>query len=548
MSDISALRQTVRTALGLGRPERAWDAAAELWSEGGHRQRHEAGRLLRHLAPRIPAGAWTTRRQRLAETVGVPSTPAPREAGVVAFPVVGAGGDRFLQVAVRVRSTPSDSLPSAIDDDTELALREALSAARAWLGEHVHFEVHVSSPLTWGGASVGLATGLAAVSAARSRALDPCLSATGRLRADGGIRPVGAMPEKLRLRFEARPRGRLLVAMSDRVEAQPAVTGVRTLDHALERVGFDSETDPYPRLDAIRRKDREGDWVDAAQAAEALWAHPDLGEDDRLELLAVLLTAANHTADRDRFLRLHGRLRGLVEFSTGSLEHARCISAILVQAVDQLNLEGVQRALSLARHERWPRVARVHVRGSQSLAATLRGEHLLALELREKNLDEAGTAERARCWGDLADALLRAGEVDRACTATERGLECASVRVRPGYQERTRAYLELHRARALAAAGFVDEALALTRSVSRAPGPDPALRARLLAAELEADLPGVGRAEAELLGNVPRPPFLAVLLLRSRARLGDEDARIRLLEEPAFRGLDLDEASRRLPY
>lgn len=547
---MSPLREGVEAALGRGRPEQAWDLAARAWDEGGPRQRHEARRILAGLVGRLHPAAWTSARSAALGRLQLSRPPVADPVGIVSFPAVGPQGSRFLRVEVRTLPGDSteDALPEGLDPETRVAMRSALEAARRHLDAPRSFAVSVPDAPSWRGPSCGLATGLAAVSAARSLSLPATLSATGELRPDGVVDPVGGIQQKLVLRYEARPRGRLLVSTRETVTAHPAVVPVRDLAHALERAGHHAELDPYEIVDTVRRLDRQAKSVDAAQLAASAWQIPELDEEQRIYLLAVLLGAANHAADAEEFARWHERAAPILEVAPATVELARCLGSRVVNRVDALDLPGAREALRATGRFDWNQKAGPHIRGPRALVATLAGEHDLATSLREENLDDCVEVERARCCTDLADALVREERPDEALAVAERGRAAARVRMLRGYQQTTLCYLHLQRARAHRELGQEDEARGALEQAEGSGRFDLDLRVQLLGAELDGRLEAVQAVVAGVAEEVRRSRLVGAILDRSLGRLGDEAARQRLLALPPFEGLDFDEAARRLPY
>ena len=544
-----ALREDLARALDAGRPEQAWDLAAQVWSEGTPRERHDARRLLNAVGPRLPEAAWTRGREDLAGRAKI-KRPATRHAvGRVAFPAVGEVGDRFLEVVVETLREGEDTLPEGLDTATRHALRNALGAARHHLRSNTSFAVHVTSSLDWGGPSCGLATGLAAVSAARSLPMSATLSATGELRPDGIVEPVGGVDRKLALRRAARPRGRMLVPEGDGHGGHPDVVHVRSLAQALEGAGLGlADVDLDAELRRVRTLDQEGQWLEAMRLAEDLWAREDLEEQDRALLLAVRLSGANHSGDPKQVAACLAKATDFLGVAGASEDLARIFAGWVVARVDAFDPLGAHRVLDLARASTWGKAAQVHLRGCEALLATLDGDHTLALSLRQDNLDEALRAEKPRCYGDLADAYLRLGDAEAALIAAERGLEASREPRRRGYQIRTQRFLHLHRARALVALGRPGEAEASLDQTKGDPGADPRLRARLLEAELRGDRALVDRVLADQEPWLRVLPLVLALADRSGAHLGDEAAASRLLAMPVFAGCTLEEAALRLPY
>lgn len=541
---MSALRDAAERALKEGHPEQAWDIAAAAREADSPRTRLYAAVLLRELAAKVPEAAWTEPRGKLARHLGIHRPAELESVGEMVFPAVDArGGGRFVRAAVRLIPGDTDVLPVE-----HLRLRAALDAARALIGDPTQrFDVNFND-LSWEGSSAGLAVGLAACSAARHMALSPMLAATGSLDADGRVGAVGFIPQKLQLRHLARPRCRLIVPRADAAQ-HPGVLPAASLREALELAGLRPVEDVAEALDHLRKLDRQGDWSGAAREAAKLENHPELTDEERLELLLLRLLAANHSADRSQQTELAPRLDALLGQADIPELLARAIGSLAVTRLDALKPDGARQALALAEGRAWPKPLRVHLDGPRALLATLEGRHEAALALRRDNLQHATTDERARCMGDLADALLRLHRPEEALGWADEALAHADqVQRRRGYQTMTTRYLRLHRARALAALGRRDEAVAALEPLRAASGLDPRIRAALLLVELEDDRAGLN-ALVDALPDYHRSNLLITALLdRSRARLGDAEAAARLCALPAFRGLDWEEAARRLPY
>ena len=541
-------RQEVERALEAGRPERAWDHLAHAWVMGSPVSRHQARRQLHGLAPRLPAAAWTSERRDLARALGIEPPAAPARVGRLAFPVVGMGLDRFVEVVVERTTAPTDDLPALPDRETTQACQDALLAARARTGSAARLILRFDPPEGWAGSSCGLAVALAACSCLRALPLSPLLMATGQVDPGGRVLPVGKVPEKLRLRHEARPHGRLLVADADDPELS-WVIAVADLEAAEQAAALRTDVDLDEALKSVRDADDRGDWLNAARLAEALVDDPDIDDQERLTLLVLLLAASNHAADPAAHARWQARLDALLDATTDQEDLARALGSRLVGAVDSLDPAAAEAAASLISVEDFPRPLRVHLLGPLALLRTLQGRREEALELRHQALDAAAPDERPRCLGDLADALLRLGRPTEALAACEEALRAvSSSRRRHASLARTAAYLGLHRARALVAMGLAQEARQALAPALAVAGLDPALRARLLLAELNGSLAAVHAVTASLPPGVAASPLVGALVDRSLTALGDVAAAARLQALPAFAGLDAAEAALRLPY
>lgn len=536
-----SLHERVAAALDAGRPERAWDLASRAFDDGSPRLRHQALRLMRALTHHVPDAAWISTRASAAHRAGLARAPRGARIGEVAFPVVGARAGRFVHARVRLQAGP-DRVP---EHESAPCVLDALRAARRLLDTDQGFAVEFDH-LSWAGDSCGLAVGLAACSAARDLAVGDQVTATGALGEDGAVRPVDALPAKLQLRSEARPRARLL-APRDEATSDPAVVPVGSLAEALEQLVPGADDDPEEALLAIRTHDHRGEWLHAARRAMGLVDRPDLTDEERAELYTILLASANHRADAEERAHWLAHLDRLAS-PRAELQLARLIGTRAVAAVDEFDVERAERALAVAGDREWSAEARLHVDGPRALLATLCGHHDRALALRRANLALAPRPERARCGGDLADALLRVGDPEAALDTARAALRDATSPRRRAYQTRSVAWLHLHEARALQVLARPAEAVAALDRVGPLRGPDPGLRMALLRAELTGRPDLVDELASQLPPALRASTLVQALFWRTCARLGDADAANRLTALPPFKGLPFHEAARRLPY
>lgn len=536
MSPLSAAAQA---QLDAGRPDLAWGEVARALEADSLRVREHARGLLADLAPLLPFAAWTDAHEALAQRLLIRDRPRPLSPGVARLPAVSGGHGRLITARVTLSSAPQDTLPEGHD-----ALRPAFDAARAALNDPtLRFSARFEPSEGWEGGSAGLALALAAVSAARSEPDLSLVVATGEISASGAVMTVGQLAEKQRLCREAAPRATLLVPQDAAVKRPLGALPVGTLREALDALGH--REDPDARLEEVRRLDRAGRWEEAAQRAEALLPDERYSADQLGELLIVCLAAANHSADDARQEALATRLSAVIdELDDGAL--AQALGHLAVRAIDALHPERAAEVLALTPPSQIKERHQVHLLGPAALLHTLRGEHDAALTLRERALRLAPQGERPRALGDLADALIRVGRGEEAARRAQEALALAEKTAqRQGYQARTAAFLRLHLARALAACGELNDALAAVAPLHQLHGLDPALRGRLLTAELRRDL-----AEAQALHRTygPMGGLVRALTLRTLARLGDPAAAAELLALPVFSGLSVEEAARRLPY
>lgn len=543
----------MQAALDEGRPERAWDQAAAAYSSGSMRERVFARRQMAAVLDRMPEAAWTEPRRRAAEGAGLtPARPVDR-IGVMAFPAVDASGvGRFVEVRVGTAEGDADLLPEGLDQHTTDALREALDGARhTLLDARVRFSIQMDEVHSWNGPSAGLAVALGAVSAARALPLSPLVAATGQVSASAHVHGVGLLREKLRLRHEARPHARMLVP-SDEIPRHPSALPVYTLNQAMSTLGVRGQANVAEAARRASQLDAQGDWIGAARGAEAVVDDPDLTDDERLDMMVLLLAAANHLADRGAAERWSARLSATAQIldpDEGTEGLARAIGSRVVHRIDALDPAAARRELALAEGRPWRSSSRVHLLGPAALLATLTGDLAGALDLRRAGLKRADVDQRGRCMADLGDALLRLGRAEEALELVDRALELGATSRRwTGYQDLSARYLHLHRARALAALGLPHEARAALEHPLRSPGLDPWLRAALLLAEINQDRGEVEAVRRRLPDWASKSPLVGALVDRSLARLGHAEASARLLATHPFEGLDLAEAARRLPY
>jgi len=512
--------------------------------EGTPRERFYAGRLLAWVCGQVPQAAWTQERAALAKGLHIDrQTPAP-EVGRVAFPAVGPAGSRFI--TVRADLAEHDHLPVGLTQQQAAAARAALDAARL-VEPNAHFRLSISTGVPWNGASWGFAVALAALSAASMRALGDRIVATGEVSPHGRIGDVGDRRDKMTLLADARPRARMYVPDTWQDVQRPGVIRCGTLERAWDMLAH-PVADLDKALEEVSRLERDGQWLDAAVKAELLLDQP-LEDSERARLLVLLHMAANHLADPASQQRWSSKLEEVGVLGLDDVVVARAIGTRVVSLVDDLAPDEAAAIVEEVAGRTWHGDAILHIRGPTALVRTLRGDFAGALELRQQNVCAASEAERARCLGDLADAWLRVGEPEEALRSAEKAFTCSrSAGRRRGYQVLTEAYLILYKARALRALGRDDEALTELREAPGARGPDPQVRWRLLEAEIHGDQ-GLVEARWKVLPDWMRlSPIVGALFERTRARLGDTEAETRLLANPLFKDLTLQEAARRLPY
>lgn len=527
------------------RPDRAWAFAERSLGEDDFRVRVLAHRALADLSAVLPPISWTDAHDALSARLELPRRRAVWSPGELWFPAVHGVASRLVRVNVGARRSGEDRLPLGHE-----GLAPSFEAARRLLNDpELRFDATFTPNVGWEGDSAGLAVALAAVSAVRVGLDLSLVVATGEINAAGDVVLVGEIEAKQRLCREAAPRATLLVPKSAALGQILGALPASTLAEALDSLGL--RDDPEVPLRRVLMLERDGRWEEAAQLAGPLLASSCYSPDQLAELLTCCLAAANHSADDNRQDRITPRLRALVAERLDALDFsmlAQAIGNLAVSAIDTLQPERAAEVLALAPSHSGKSPYRVHLLGPAALLHTLRGEHDLALHLREQALTLAPVDERPRALGDLADALMRVGRGEEAVAQAEEALELATTTPhRQGYQARTTSFLRLHLARALALSGRRDEALAALAPVRLLPGLDPRLRADLLHAELTQDL----SAAQGLHQTYGAEGLLRALTLRCLARLGDAAAAAELLALPVFAklaGLSVDEAARRLPY
>lgn len=561
----SEAREHLESLLVAGRPDQAFDTCADWAEDGDYTRKRAARRLLPHVAGRLPWVAVDDRREARLHRLGLkaPSFPGAPSVGQFSFPVVAAGvavgaQERFVEVEVQRLAdgdgvSSEDDLPTELNEATRAAVRDALTAARDGLGQQrakvsVRFHPHGG----WEGPSCGLAVALAAWSALTGQPATPLRVASARVDPTGAVRPVGAIPAKTALLQAARPRARLLVSEEDHTGA-PHTVAVAHLAAAASQLGLADDLNLADRLEEVRRLFRtQGDWARARDHAELLVDDPHLSPEQLVELWITLLAAANHAADPASQRRWAARLAQAppeLDKTTEALCHH------VVTCVDQLDPASALALLDRIEPPHEGHVLRIHREGSHALVRTLLGHHDHALALRRENVERAARhpGELPRTLGDLSDALRRVGQVDEALVAADEAFEAlrnprVCVHLRSSLAAVTSAFLTVHRAHALVASGRQGEALAvLTPEALSTMPPHAAFRGRLLRAELGGDLEAVRRFEAEEAARGPLG-IKRVVLDRSLARLGDREAEARLLAQPVFAGLALEEIALRIPY
>jgi tetratricopeptide (TPR) repeat protein len=332
----------------------------------------------------------------------------------------------------------------------------------------------VFSTSDWAGPSCGLAVALALVSALQSVPLEPRFAYTGEVAADGRVLAVGGLDDKLSLLHDSWASGALIVPLAWR--------GGGTRVHPVGDLE-DAETCAFgtcyldKTISEFEVAERAGRWVDAARLAELLLSgqsREDLTTDERLQLAVARLAAANHEGDARRGQHWVDEVRALVDGRLDmGLDVARAVGTSAVHHIDRVDFAGALRLFDGIDAVGFNAPARVHLYGPRALLAIAEGDFEQAVALRRCSLESAESTERARCLGDLADALRRAGRLDEALSAVHEGLGLARRPGRlPGLAARTGAYLALHAVRIQRALGDQAAAQELLAATPRNDAPD----------------------------------------------------------------------------
>lgn len=288
--------------------------------------RLHAGKLIRAMPP---ACFGAERRARLLSFAALlDGDVAPRDFASrprrIAFPVVmpaDARPDAFVDVTVSLGGAGTDEVlrHERLDAAAAAAVRDALAAVRARFPTGKTFVVALPE-LDVGGASLGLAVALAAVSALTGWPVDERWAVTGRVAAGGQVDRVGHMDRKRALRATERPESRML-GPAEGLLAEEGWTGVASLEEAIAHVFA-------PDLAAARRDYIE--WAERASrsAERRRFAGPGVSPDQlaSLELEDVYVEPdletdewRRHGAQRERELAQRLEARDLGEDAAEAL-------------------------------------------------------------------------------------------------------------------------------------------------------------------------------------------------------------------------------------
>ncbi len=535
------------------RPEMAWDLCCGAILNGSPEEQNAALLYLKPIGAVLPFSSWTVARRKAGSLYGVLPPPRRNLQGACGFPVVPVDGclPWFATITVVVSGVADDT--GDFDcPETCSAISDALDAVRRQTGRQDHFVVRASDSVQ--GDSLGLAVAMAAYSAATGIELRDDLAATGRVSSNGAITRVGLLDEKVLLRSRARPCSTLLIPPGAGYR-HPCVREVQTLANAIAEMERRESHSPSEELVVVRRAFDEGNWRGAAERGENLRLHPNLGDDERVDLLAMLLCAANHHADPNRGEEIAGELHEeityLLRAKTPTEELARAIGSLLISRVDQFDASGARQALALADHwaELWTPEQRAHIDGSAALLSVLEGNLQDALSLRERSVENAPKRERPRCLGDWADVLWRHGDFDKAAEVADEAMSALrNDRVHLGYMRQTASFLRLHAARIARSSNQEPKARRLLQLIQDADIPDLRIRARLELASMDHDLRGCDQALSAGPSWMADSRVIQALGERARHQAGDEKAAQRLAALMQMPGESGEALARRLPY
>lgn len=554
---IAAVWSELQALVHSGCLERAFDLASRLLSSTPEAQ-HAAQRALSALLPKLSGCALSPSRMAVARRLGLPVPTVQDRVGQVDFPAVHPERSRFVTAHCGHAEGSDRILPVDLPPETRESISDALQAVRMLTHTAQRFEVVLDATIS--GRSCGLAVALAAYSSLLGRPLSGRLAATGQVRPDGPVTRVSDMALKLRLRAEDRP-GCMLLVPDDVVPPHEQIIPIRSLQHAVDWLGGHASLDLDDALIEIRKQFRQGSWLAAAERTERVLDHPVATESERVELLTVLLCAANHTGRTGRAAELVEHIDKLLDHDLAPGVAALALASCLVATVDSFQAATAHTIVErIARHA-WSPADLVPLRGAQALFAVYEDRIADAVYLRRQNSLQAHTDERPRCLADLADALRRLGQLDDALAAIDEALAELSKTVRRfGYQQHTQPFVHLHAARIHRARGEKDLALHYLGTATPSRGPDPSLRLCIEHALVKAMGASEQMAPAAALSELAeiwsdRPALhesgiLRALYLRGRIEAGDHACVPELAALMGFSPLSVSTAElcRRLPY
>ena len=455
-TDSVSLFHSVRQDVQRGRPERAFDRLLDCLESRSPlpslQVKHHALSLLPFVVSRLSGAAATSHRKERAKKVGHRLGSIRSFVGQAEFPAVGENLERCIRVTVFC-CEQQDVLPLHLSNKTEQGIRHALEAARNLTSYSGFFCVCLEeTEIPLDGASLGLAVGVAAVSAITRREISEHRVFTGEVLPDGQILAVDFVKEKSQLVRESRPLAVLFAPSKNHLDSHFHASCVLFADH-IQRVCESGELwgklDLEDRVRDIQSRFARGDWEEAACRAKDLVADDRLLPDDNMRLRTILLSAANHQGNTDEATEHSAALSELCEqHSLKPEDVALALANRAVRRIDLLKGNEAEELLerTLALHLSQTDEAWIHVRGTWARTKVLLGQQTEALALREQNARECKTeVELPRCLSDLADSYLRLARLedakkmlDAAASALQRSLQkCRRI----AYLQQTEQYV-----------------------------------------------------------------------------------------------------------
>lgn len=332
------------------------------------------------------------------------------------------------------------------------------------------------------GASLGLAACLAWMSRALNRPLPAAIAATAAVQADGSLRRVSHLREKVAALRRSRPEVTQVLVASDQPDTE--LVGIRLLraaavEDALDMCGLAPEELPgldedasYTALEAFKR-------IEQRECSTQEWGEHACAALELEQVLRVHFQEPEHARQCLRWgalFALHGGNPGLAEEILSRLPreelvgtelgawHAILTASLHIDRDPALAVGLAESAVAAcegtdAGRTRTELLARA--RGTQGRALVHAGrpdagEPHLRRALAENIAVAPREAPRSACY--LAQSLRIQGRAEEALSECERALERTRGRVGT-YERKTMLFLELERGRALLALGRATEAV-----------------------------------------------------------------------------------------
>lgn len=324
---------------------------------------------------------------------------SPRDGGIASPSDCGIASPRdcgvVLPLACELRSASAEYL----GEKAREAAANSLSLARAAVGLETPVELRLvfRHQVPVDGESLGLAAALCFIARLSGNAPRRAVLATGKLAADGTVRPIDCPNAKLTAAMrEVAGRDAIVLAHPFDAAKAPAgmkVYGVETLDEAV-KAAFDGPLEVAAEflrlselLKSVRGK-RPAEAIGALEAALAAFPAPA----DQAGLLAELGTQNRHLGRTEQAKALHDRALALLE-PLGPLLGKKLEEDLRVEAIaTEIDLFEIDSAeATLARMMVEPNSYAdfhnlVRCRGMRAVIASMRGDFARALSLRRQNL------------------------------------------------------------------------------------------------------------------------------------------------------------------